>query len=399
MSHIISFRIEGLAGRKEPLEFELNRDTNIFFGLNGSGKTSLLKILHSAMSNDTENLGSVPFTKAEVSIFSVTWNKIFTRSIKKQKQSSATRRATRRVVHREVTIGDEVVLLAEPPSHDELAWSCTPSTPKEASSTQWAHKYLPTTRLHVSDKPHMQDWELSLQEHPYLTEEQLDSFFARSIENLWSRYSSQVLGAVRTAQEQGLVSILRAVLSPTEGAKRKRNQSNLTPTTAYIRVQNFLKRQQKSVSILGTQKEFEKRYNADPTLQDVVLYIDSVEDQIEAAMTSRNKLQELITVMFTGNKEIRFRDELIQVQTPSGNKIGLASLSSGEKHLLQIFVQSLLVGESSIMIDEPELSMHIDWQKDLIHSLSILNSKSQLILATHSPEIMADVPDDKIFRI
>lgn len=397
MSHIVSFRIEGLAGRKEPLEFELNRDTNIFFGLNGSGKTSLLKILHAAMSDETESLRSVPFTAAKVSIYSLSWKKVFTRSIKKPKPSSGTRLVTSRVVHREVAIGDEVVLSEEPPIHDELAWRCTPSTPKEASSARWAHEYLPTTRLHVSDEPYVPSLEYSRSGRQYLTEEQLDLFFARSVKHLWSRYSAQVLGAVRTIQEQGLASILRVVLS-TESARRRRRKSKLTPMTAYSRVQNFLKRQG-SVSILGTQAAFEKRYIADPTLQDVVQDIDSVEDKIEAAMTARNKLQELITGMFTGNKEIRFSDESIQVHTPSGDKIGLALLSSGEKHLLRIFVQSLLVGESSMMIDEPELSMHVDWQKNLIHSLRALNRHSQLIFATHSPEIMADVPDDKIFII
>ncbi len=88
MSHIVSFRIEGLAGRKEPLEFELNRDINIFFGLNGSGKTSLLKILHAAMSYEVKGLLSVPFTSAKVSIYSLAKKKVFTRSIKKPKTSS-----------------------------------------------------------------------------------------------------------------------------------------------------------------------------------------------------------------------------------------------------------------------------------------------------------------------
>ncbi len=397
MSHILSFRIEGLAGRQEPLELELNRDTNIFFGLNGSGKTSLLKILHSAMSNDTTNLRSVPFTAAKVSIYSLTHEKVFTRSINKSKPSSPTRHAARRVVHREVSLRNEMVLLEESPGDDELVWSCTPSTPKKASLTRWRHEYLPTTRLHVSDESYMPSLEYMRSGRPWLTEEQLDRFFARTVEQLWSRYSAQVLGVVRTAQEQGLASILRAVLS-TESARHKRRKSKLTATTAYERVRNFLKRQG-SVAILGTQGAFEQRYTEDPTLQDVVQDIDSVEDKIEAAMTSRNKLQELITRMFTGSKEIRFSDESIDVVTQSGDNIGLASLSSGEKHLLRILVQSLLVEENSMMIDEPELSMHVDWQKDLIRCLRALNSSAQLIFATHSPEIMVDIPDDKIFRI
>ena len=56
--------------------------------------------------------------------------------------------------------------------------------------------------------------------------------------------------------------------------------------------------------------------------------------------------------MFSGNKEIKFTDDSIQVKTPSGDKIGLASLSSGEKHLLQIFVQTLLAADNSMLIDD-----------------------------------------------
>ncbi|MEW6406224.1 MAG: ATP-binding protein [Chloroflexota bacterium] len=397
MSHIVSFRIEGLAGRKEALDLKLNRDTNILFGLNGSGKTSLLKILHAAMSNETENLRSVPFTAAEVSIYSVYRKQVFTRSIKKPKRFTAGRRIIRSVSHHEDLIGSEVVLKEALLSQEHFVWSCTPSKPEEACSMRWKHEYLPTTRLHFGDEPYMLFAEGSSPGRPWITEEQLDSLFANAVERLWSRYSATVLGAVRLAQEQGLASILRAVLSA-ESAKRDSRASKLTPKTAYKRVQNFLKRQG-SAAILGGQAAFEKRYIKDPTLQDVVQDIDSVEDNIEAAMASRNKLQDLITRMFTGNKEIRFTDESIKAYGGSGDEIGLASLSSGEKHLLRIFVQSLLAGESSMIIDEPELSMHIDWQKDLIHCLRALNPDTQLIFATHSPEIMADLTDDKIFEI
>jgi len=87
------------------------------------------------------------------------------------------------------------------------------------------------------------------------------------------------------------------------------------------------------------------------------------------------------------------------VTSHSGKNIGLASLSSGEKHLLRILVEALLIGESSLIVDEPEISMHVDWQKQLIHSLRALNQTAQFIFATHSPEVLADVPDEKIFRI
>jgi predicted ATP-dependent endonuclease of OLD family len=187
------------------------------------------------------------------------------------------------------------------------------------------------------------------------------------------------------------------VLSP-QSASRERRTSKLTSQTAYETIRNFLERQG-SASILGKRAAFDRRYAEEATLQDVVQDIDVVENRISDAMASRTSLQDLISNMFTSNKEIRFTDESIEVTTLSGEKIGLASLSSGEKHLLRMLVQALLIGQSSLMIDEPEISLHVDWQKILIRSMRTLNSKTQLILATHSPEIMVDVADEKIFRI
>lgn len=404
MAHIVSFRIENLAGREDPLELELNRDTNIVFGLNGSGKTSLLKLLHSAMSNETAILRNVPFTTAQVTIYSIKWEKVFTKSITKPEPSRpvrrrarrATRRVSRRVVPSHVESEQQVVLIEEPHDVDELKWRCTAAIPRQAHSASWAHQYLPTTRLHIGAAPDS-SYLRAFAGSPWLTEDRLDSFFAKSVERLWRDYSAKMLGAVSAAQEQGLASILRTVLS-TKSTTRRRRKTALPPKVAYERVQEFLQRQH-SKSILGTLPAFTRRYDADRTLQDVVRDIDSVEDKIKAAMASRSKLQELIAHMFKGNKELQLTDDSIDVCARSGDKIGLVSLSSGEKHLLQIFVLALLAEDNSMMIDEPELSMHVDWQKSLIHSLRALNGAAQLILATHSPEILADVPDDRIFRI
>jgi predicted ATP-binding protein involved in virulence len=54
---------------------------------------------------------------------------------------------------------------------------------------------------------------------------------------------------------------------------------------------------------------------------------------------------------------------------------------------------------NTILIDEPEISMHIDWQRSLVQSMTRLNPQAQIILATHSPEVMADVKEEHIFRL
>jgi predicted ATPase len=92
-------------------------------------------------------------------------------------------------------------------------------------------------------------------------------------------------------------------------------------------------------------------------------------------------------------------DTEIRVLTGANTPIPLRALSAGEKHLLRLLVDTVRVEESSIIIDEPELSMHVDWQRSLVASMSQLNPAAQIILASHSPEIMADISDSKIFRL
>ncbi len=103
--------------------------------------------------------------------------------------------------------------------------------------------------------------------------------------------------------------------------------------------------------------------------------------------------------MYTGNKTVSFDDKSIVVKDANGIRIGLSSLSSGEKHLIQLFIECLLAEESSILIDEPEISIHVDWQRELVAAFRTLNPEAQFILATHSPEVMGEINDERIFAL
>src|SRR5687768_10913274 len=70
MAFIEEFTIRGLAGREDTVHRVLDRHVNVFWGLNGAGKTSLLKILNSALKCDVLLLKRVPFESAEVIFWS-----------------------------------------------------------------------------------------------------------------------------------------------------------------------------------------------------------------------------------------------------------------------------------------------------------------------------------------
>jgi len=87
-----------------------------------------------------------------------------------------------------------------------------------------------------------------------------------------------------------------------------------------------------------------------------------------------------------------------RVENISNNKeIDIELLSSGEKHLIVLFYELIFDTQpyTLIMIDEPEISLHVDWQIKFIKNLlKIRNSdvadlnNIQFILATHSPQII-----------
>ena len=67
-------------------------------------------------------------------------------------------------------------------------------------------------------------------------------------------------------------------------------------------------------------------------------------------------------------------------------------LSSGEKQM-RVILLTALVQENRpgvMLMDEPEISLHIEWQQRLISLVRTLNPNTQIILCTHSPARVMD---------
>jgi predicted ATPase len=67
-------------------------------------------------------------------------------------------------------------------------------------------------------------------------------------------------------------------------------------------------------------------------------------------------------------------------------------LSSGEKQMLVILLTVLVEDKENyvLLMDEPEISLHIEWQQRLISIIREMNPNVQLILSTHSPALIMD---------
>ena len=90
------------------------------------------------------------------------------------------------------------------------------------------------------------------------------------------------------------------------------------------------------------------------------------------------------------NKKTSFIDDELKITLTSGRKIDYRSLSSGERQVIFIFLKIIngSVDKSLILMDEPEISLHLSWQEKLLTEITKVNSLSQIIIVTHSPAMV-----------
>lgn len=123
--------------------------------------------------------------------------------------------------------------------------------------------------------------------------------------------------------------------------------------------------------------------------------------KIEAIYEPKKTFIEIINNLFIDTdkkfdeKEFHFIKK--GIQTP----ILPQDLSSGEKQILIILLKTLLQDKQPYILsmDEPEISLHIDWQRSLIENIRQINPNCQIIITTHSPTIFYQGWIEKTTRI
>jgi predicted ATP-dependent endonuclease of OLD family len=124
-------------------------------------------------------------------------------------------------------------------------------------------------------------------------------------------------------------------------------------------------------------------------------------------LTSVFRLQKMLEKHLLG-KNVRIEGGEFLFADQSSKRLSLNQLSSGEKQLILLYWKILdgmdrKVMQNIVLIDEPELSLHINWQRDFIENLEeLLVNQSRygdeadgaynvkIIIATHSPSILTN---------
>lgn len=141
-------------------------------------------------------------------------------------------------------------------------------------------------------------------------------------------------------------------------------------------------------SFIATKINKEIFKNRNKTIGEV---IDKVCDDINSIFYVMDLDVKLMGLSETSETKPIFRNSL-------GNEFDITGLSSGEKQLFMraLALKFLEVNNSVILIDEPEISLHPQWQRKIIDVYESIGKNNQLIIATHSPHIIGDIESKQL---
>lgn len=137
-----------------------------------------------------------------------------------------------------------------------------------------------------------------------------------------------------------------------------------------------------------------------PQADRIINHLELLTEYIESRKSLRdpiNRFRQLVNDFLSQtNKEVQVaaNGQVTVSVNGSDDQRPISALSSGERQLLvmlaHLSLNPNLVGSGIFIVDEPELSLHIDWQEKFVDAIRSANPNVQMILATHSPAIILD---------
>lgn len=410
--HIEQVKIEGF-WKRYILDVNLKDDANIFIGKNGSGKTTFINILQACLTLDVELLSTIEFESVRFTLLS-----------KNRK-------------HRTIVITKD----STPPVYDTIKYKI--GNKKAIEFPLYSRDIEYNRKRHINLKyedvvDNLRKQMNSLVSVSWLSVhreimgvDEYERIHRKGISgknpvdrrlselmNRFTNYQLQLETEAGSLNKKMLKAILMLMLfdkrfdewqqqmserlDPEEakqGLVHAYKELGVYDTNAQKLITEHISKITQSLSNIDkSQKENQTSLNINDVLpislyrrtQNIVnistTYEDQKSDLFYLISTYLGMLRNFIkTVTFSTSPERGGGLDIFRGEKP----LSIEMLSSGEKQLIILLTEALLQkSQNSVFIaDEPELSLHIDWQRKLLSSIRDLNSNAQIIVATHSPEI------------
>lgn len=417
-------RIAELFGRYSYM-IERNENANILilYGDNGTGKTTTLRLLYHLLSVSNRRghrtaLGEVAFRSVEVTLD----NDI---TVFAERESAATsdyvygtKRKESILAQVNVQFDEDGDIIDSPRTDDELA--AVLDSIRDATGVDIYYigddRSLQSDRLqlHTVDDPSshaIQHFQPSLfrrrpssrSRRPTARSRATDLSVVLAEATEWAR--RQAIGATSTgtANANSIYSdVIRRIASPQMlGDEKQTSPQGLIEKIAAIETRN---RQYEPFglesSLTGSQLRDALSTASDDTQLLIVSILQPYLESIEARLEAVGALQATISTFVHWANQLLMDKYItlrlphgIEILTSDGDTLSPEQLSSGEQHLLLLLTSTLYAQErpSLFIIDEPELSLNMKWQRQLVNALTECThaGSTAFVIATHSFEILA----------
>ncbi len=370
--------VKGL-NNKLSQSFEFNEDLNIFTGPNGSGKTTLLKLIWYLISGHlAQILAEIPFVylSVETDMFSLTMAQVKSDQIElnwkftdeKQEQKTINTDPENRTIDRKNI--DEVNELEKRiaqttksslffPTFRRIEGGFFGSPGAQASDARFLSvpEVLQTSVSRFASK-------VSVNGHKFIA-----SISTEDIGELLTQKYADIYEEITNLQSQVLEDISEKMQNnPDKGEVSDNPQDVPTVLEAIQKVNDERNMLSKPFSVLSELTRKILQYNA----------IRITGQVAQGEMTGGITLGEGRYGITVGKAK---------------HAISADILSAGEKQILSFLCYNAFSKNTAIFIDEPELSLHVDWQRLLFPILLQQKTGNQFFVATHSPFIYARYPD------
>ncbi len=416
MNIITSVSIKSLWGNQD-IDININEKMNFIIGVNGTGKTTVINLLAAALTLDFEKMLRIEFGSIDI----------------KLKEVAGSRRPSIRVV-KESNFGDEIIIYEIKKAAKDSPITMTFDSryervffeSKDGTTRQYKRRLSGYNNHSVSEVGSLLDelikvsWlSVNRADNVYNRERDIEKRVSSAIDHkiidlnndlvrYFSVLSQQFSDHTIEFQKKSFLALINneganAIFQFSTSIDIDKERKTLIEVFDVLGVENKfyakklnehfqrLEKVRKKDNLKGIAvDDFSVIYNS-WRAHTLVADYEILQAKKSDIFKQRDNFINLLNSMFDGRKKFSVSDknELI-VTTKDERAIGLDELSSGEKQLLIILGETLLQHSESVIYiaDEPELSLHVIWQEQLISAITKLNPNAQIIFATHSPDIV-----------
>jgi len=360
--------IKGL-NSKINCDFSFNDDINIVTGINGSGKTALLKIIWYTISGNIERIApEINFDsfKLETNLYSISLSLTKNREAIDWKYSD-----------KKSSILGSFEIIRKNYNNDERD-----KLNRLIIASQTSSLFFPTFRI-IEGGYSMTATDTQKVRRQTVDGEIITNFSeANEIDEEFNKLSHRLSVLdhkfICSISTHNIVSLL---------------------TSRYARVSEQLNSYylELSTSIIGKIEGIksdirDKKEEAFTILSELQKEANDITRKNKELLTPFTVLSELTETLFQYKG---IRAQLVTLGE-SINAIDSNVLSAGEKQMLSFLCYNAFYENSVIFIDEPELSLHPDWQRRLFPILLKQQASNQFVVATHSPFIYSKYEDKEL---